>query len=241
MSKLEFSVCLSPLLLSNYAVEKSAVVVVDILRATTTIVTALASGMQAVYPVQDVGQCLELKQKIANSVSAGERDGKILPGLDMGNEPLSYVGEHLRGKSLVLTTTNGTKLIYRAKELGARKIVIGAMLNLRATCNYLQELGLPVIIACAGWKDLFNVEDTFYAGALLSVLREYSESNCDSALLARILFDSYAECPEILLRQSSHYQRLDRYSKANDLDFCIKPDVYDIVATYDGEKISIVV
>lgn len=237
MHKLEISVCLSPALLSHYQVEKSVVVVVDILRATTTIINALANGISTVYPVLNVEDCLKLQAKIPNSITAGERNGKIIAGLDMGNEPLNYVGNKFLGKSLIITTTNGTKLIHQAQKLKAKHIIIGAFINLRATCEDLASLGLPVIIACAGWKDLVNLEDTFYAGALIDYLGARAYSNCDSSLLAQSLFQQYATKAEELLYKSSHYQRLDSYSKAGDLNFCITRDIYNLVAKYDGEKI----
>lgn len=237
MNKIEVSVCLSPALLPYYQVESSVVVVVDILRATTTIVTALANGISKVYPVLTVEECLNLKSKITDSISAGERDGKIIPGLDMSNEPLAYVGDKFINKSLILTTTNGTKLIHQAKQLGAKQIIIGAFVNLQSTCNFLLSMGLPVIIACSGWKDLINVEDTFYAGAVVDKLKNNSYSSCDSLMIAQSLFQQYAIKPSELLRKSSHYQRLDHYNKAMDLDFCMDRDLYDIVAIYDREKI----
>lgn len=214
------------------------VVVVDILRATTTMVTALSEGMRKVVPAASLSDCLAKKQRFPQAITAGELDGHTLPGLDMGNEPLAYTAEAMKGKTLILTTTNGTVLIEQALQRNAQRIIMGAFVNIGATARYLRELNMPVHIACAGWKHAINVEDTLYAGALCTQLQPYFQSDCDSVLLASELFKQHGNSLEFIQR-SAHYKRLDRFRKTKDVAFCLQMDVYDCVVGYRKEAVRV--
>src|SRR5688500_5679371 len=128
--------CFSPALLHLYEVKNAIVVVIDVFRATSTIATALYNGAQSVIPVDDVARCIELGNCM-NGITAGERDGKIADGLSYGNSPFEYPRSFIQGKTLVLTTTNGTKLLHMALARGASHIVTGSFPNLTSVCNYL--------------------------------------------------------------------------------------------------------
>src|ERR1043165_5295506 len=124
----------SPALLHLYDVSNCIVVIIDVLRATSTIATALYNGARAVIPVDSVSRCIEIGRQI-EGITAGERDGKIAEGLSYGNSPFEYPREFIQDKMLVLTTTNGTKLLHMALDKGAKEIVIGAFSNLNAVCT----------------------------------------------------------------------------------------------------------
>src|SRR5215831_5816610 len=119
---------LSPALVHLYDVSNSIVVIIDILRATSTIATALYNGAKAVIPVDSVSRCIELGKQI-DGITAGERDGKIAEGLEHGNSPFEYTKEFIEGKTLVLTTTNGTRLLQMALDRNAHGIITGAFSN----------------------------------------------------------------------------------------------------------------
>src|SRR5690242_11454402 len=178
----------SPALLHLYDVSNSVVVIIDILRATSTIATALYNGARAVIPVDSVSRCIELGKQI-EGITAGERDGKIAEGLVHGNSPFEYPREFIGGKTLVLTTTNGTRLLHMALEKGAKEIITGAFSNLDAVCNYLSQLNQDVILGCAAWKDRVNMEDTLFAGAVVSAIGEQFSINCDSSKLAANMYE----------------------------------------------------
>src|SRR5215831_15746372 len=146
----------SPALLHLYDINHAVVVIIDVLRATSTIATALFNGAKSVIPVDSVAKCIELGKKI-EAITAGERDGKIAEGLEYGNSPFEYPREFIEGKTLVLTTTNGTKLLHMALERGAGHIVTGSFPNLSAICNYLVQQQQPVLLGCAAWKDRVNM------------------------------------------------------------------------------------
>src|SRR6195952_4985905 len=143
---------LSPALLHLYDATHATVVIIDVLRATSTIATALYNGARYIVPVDSVAKCIELGRQI-NCITAGERDGHIAEGLSYGNSPFEYSREFIGGKILVLTTTNGTRLLHMALEKGAKEIITGSFANLNAVCEHLVELNMPVILGCAAWKD----------------------------------------------------------------------------------------
>ena len=155
-------VSFSPALFSSYYHEHECnVVIVDIFRATSAICTAFHFGVKEIIPVATVEEAMAYKKE--GYMVGAERDGNIVDGFDFGNSPFSYMDERIKGKSIVLTTTNGTKAITIAKE--AEGILIGSFLNLNALADFLIEDGKSVLIQCAGWKNRFNLEDTLFAGA----------------------------------------------------------------------------
>src|SRR5688572_19979156 len=156
MNKPTLYTCLSPALLHLYDVRDCVVVVIDILRATSTISTALFNGAKAVIPVDSVEKCIRLGKSM-ECITAGERDGQVAEGLQYGNSSFEYPREFIQGKTLVLTTTNGTRLLHMALSKGATEIITGSFLNLSAVSDHLSELKRNVILACAGWKDKVNI------------------------------------------------------------------------------------
>src|ERR1700681_2748446 len=187
-NKPTFHTSLSPALLHLYDVSNSVVVIIDVLRATSTIATALYNGAKCVIPVDRVSRCIELGKQI-EGITAGERDGKIAEGLEHGNSPFEYPREFIEGKTLVLTTTNGTRLLHMALEKGAKEIITGSFPNLSAVCDHLIEMKKNVILGCAAWKDRVNMEDALFAGAVISKLRKQFDINCDSSHMSEAMFE----------------------------------------------------
>lgn len=214
-------VCLSPALLHLYDVKNSIVVIIDVLRATSTICTALYNGATKVIPVASVEECVHIGRQL-EAITAGERDGKIAEGLVHGNSPFEYPRDFVQGKTLVLTTTNGTKLLHMAKD--AIQIVTGSFPNLSAICDYLVSQGQNVILGCAAWKDRVNMEDTLFAGAVVNRIREHFSVNCDSALAAETLYHNAKNDLYGFMKQASHFQRLSRYGLEKDIQYCLTPD-----------------
>src|SRR5579871_882538 len=170
-SRQSLHTALSPALLHLYDVNHAVVVIIDVLRATSTIATALYNGAKCVIPVDSVAKCIELGRQI-DGITAGERDGMIAEGLEHGNSPFEYPTEFVGGKTLVLTTTNGTKLLHMALDRGAGQIITGSFPNLSPVCDYLLTQNLPVVLACAAWKDKVNIEDLLFAGAVIHKIKK---------------------------------------------------------------------
>src|SRR5258706_10063472 len=155
-SKPTLHTSLSPSLLHLYDVSSSIVVIIDVLRATSTIATALYNGAKNIIPVDSVAECIRIGKQI-EGITAGERDGQIAEGLKHGNSPFEYPKEFIGGKTLVLTTTNGTKLLHMALDKGAKGIITGSFPNISSVCDYLLAQNQNVILGCAAWKDRVNI------------------------------------------------------------------------------------
>lgn len=229
---------LSPALLHLYDVSSSIVVIIDVLRATSTIATALNNGAKDIIPVDSVAECIRLGKQIAG-ITAGERDGLIAEGLSHGNSPFEYPAEFVAGKTLVLTTTNGTKLLHMALEKGAKGIITGSFPNLSAVCDYLIAMKMPVILGCAAWKDRMNIEDTLFAGAVISRIKDHFHINCDSSQVAEIMYnDAKADLYDFMKsKNASHYHRLSRLGLEKDIRYCLTSDVANILCLYEGGKL----
>lgn len=229
---------LSPALLHLYDVTDSIVVIIDVLRATSTMATALHNGAAAIIPVDSVSACIQIGQEIGG-ITAGERDGKVAEGLEYGNSPFEYPRQFIEGKTLVLTTTNGTKLLHMALKNGADTIITGSFPNLSAVCDFLVASGKPVLLGCAAWKDRFNLEDTLFAGAVVERIREHFHINCDASKMAANLY--HQARPDLLTflqqNEASHYLRLSGFGLDKDMQYCLTPDVANTLCIYREGKL----
>lgn len=232
--------CLSPALLHLYNVRECIVVVIDVLRATSTIATALYNGARSVIPVDSVEKCIRLGREM-ECITAGERDGQVAEGLQYGNSSFEYPRTFVQNKILVLTTTNGTKLLHMALAKGATEIITGSFLNLGAVCQHLLEQKRNVILACAGWKDRVNMEDTLFAGAVVNAIGDQFNVNCDSSFMARCLYNQgKADLFQFMKDQNaSHYHRLMNFGLERDIRHCLTPDLANIVPYYNNERLTI--
>ena len=230
---------LSPALLHLDDVTESVVVIIDVLRATSTIATALYNGADSVIPVDTVSGAIELGKKIPDSITAGERDGRIAEGLQHGNSPFEYPTDFVRGRTLVLTTTNGTKLLHMALEKGAGEIITGSFANLSAVCDHVLASGKNLILGCAAWKDRVNMEDTLFAGAVIDRVGQHFAINCDSSHMAHSLYkvakdDLFGFMAE---QDASHYHRLMNYGLEKDIRYCLTPDGANVLPSFDGLRL----
>ena len=227
-------VCLTPALLHLYAIEKSIVVVIDILRATSSITYGLENGAQAIIPVAHVEDCLTYRDN--GYLLAAERNGEVVGGYDFGNSPFSYTKEKVKDKTIVLTTTNGTKAMRMAQER-AHQVVIGSFLNLTSLCDWLKVQDKNILLLCAGWKDQFNLEDTLFAGAVVHVLRNDFVPSNDSCVAAEDMYLLAKADLRTYLQKSSHSHRLQQLNIEEDVQFCLKLDVCTVIPVLEGEKL----
>ncbi|MCW5910025.1 MAG: 2-phosphosulfolactate phosphatase [Cyclobacteriaceae bacterium] len=218
-------VCLSPELLHLYKLEDRTVVVVDILRATSCMVTAFAHGAERIVPFASQEECLQMKTR--GYITSGERDGKKVEGFDKGNSPFEYMGFEVAGKKIAFTTTNGTQAIEKSKS--AREIIIGSFLNLSSITKYLLFSHNNILVVCAGWKGKVNLEDTLFAGALVERLKNHIEPDCDAPLAAQRLYNLAKDNMVEFLSTSSHVKRLQRLNIQKDIEFCLTPDQYTVI------------
>lgn len=230
----------SPALLHLYDVSDSVVVIIDILRATSTIATALYNGARAVIPVDSVSRCIELGKQI-EGITAGERDGKIAEGLEHGNSPFEYTKEFIEGKTLVLTTTNGTRLLQMALDKNAQEIITGAFTNLSAVCDHLSSSKQNVILGCAAWKDRVNMEDVLFAGAVITAIRKNVSVNCDSSHIAEAMYEKARKDMFGFMKKNnaSHYHRLMGFGLEKDIRYCLTPDLANVLPQYEDGKLVV--
>lgn len=229
----KIDVCLSPELIHLYNLENTIVVVVDIFRATSCMVTAFAHGVATIYPVATIEECSKLQAK--GYLAAAERDAHMVEGFELDNSPYSYMAENIKGATIAVTTTNGTLAISKSKS--AEKVIIGAFLNIETVASYLKSQPFDVLIHCAGWKGKPNLEDTLFAGALIDLLQNEYEIAEDSALMALKLYDLKKDRMEAAVANSSHVKRLRKLGIQKDISFCLQRNLYGVLPVLEGEKL----
>ena len=230
----EIEVVLTPALLPLYQVTGKTVVVIDILRATSSRCVAFKTGVNKILPVSTPEECSLFKD--FDFLCAAERNAVKLPGFDMGNSPFEFQNPLIKDRNIAFTTTNGTKAIKQSKELGAAQIVVGSFLNLDVICNWLLNQPNDIILLCAGWKDKVNLEDTLFAGAVIAQLKNNITLHCDSGLMAEQLYISMKDSLEIDVRKSSHAQRFKALHAAeDDVQFCLQLNSAPVLPIMQGE------
>jgi 2-phosphosulfolactate phosphatase len=231
-------VCFTPGEYAYYKDDYEIVVVIDVLRATSAICAAFDNGIKAIIPVPTVEEAWEYKQK--GYLAGAERKGQIVEGFDFGNSPFSYMNEELRGKEVVLTTTNGTKSLDVAKD--AETVVIGSFLNLDALSLWLSKQDKNVLCLCSGWQDKFNLEDTICAGAISEFLINTGNFTSveDSSIAAKYLYLSAKDNYLGYLKYSSHRRRLKNLNLNEDIKYCLTPNQTAVIPILrDGKLVKL--
>jgi 2-phosphosulfolactate phosphatase len=211
---------------------ETTAVVFDVLRATSTMITGLEYGVERFFPVETVEAARACKVQDPSLLLAGERGGLPLEGFDLGNSPAEFIA--IRGKSVVLTTTNGTVALHRVRR--AKRIYLGALLNLDALAQALNsEDSTRLLLVCAGTGEEFAIEDAIAAGGLADRLTRKSLS--DSALLVKTLYQDASSDLASYLRQSRNGRALAGIGKAQDVEDCARLAVSQTVGVVDGDTV----
>ncbi len=224
---MKLDACFSPFLYPVYRDDDSIVIIIDILRATSAICTAFEHGAEKIIPVASVEEAREWKAK--GYLVGAERDAIAVEGFDFGNSPFSYMGENVKGKTIVLTTTNGTQAIEAAR--GAYKVAIGSFLNITALSEWLYQEKRNVLLLCSGWKNKFNLEDALFAGAMTESLTALGDEFIlgDACLALKYLYLQARTEPYKFLSGSSHKERLSRLNLKKDIKYCLTPDQTKVI------------
>jgi 2-phosphosulfolactate phosphatase len=219
----KIQVCFSTAQFNKFADMLSTVVIIDVLRATSVISTAFECGIDSVIPVTTLEQALQYKN-VKNHIIAAERNTLAIEGFDYGNSPFHYINSNVLGKTLALTTTNGTKAIHLAK---GHEVITASFINIDAVVNYLVKSNNDVIIFCSGWKGIFNLEDSIFAGALAEKLLRSNAftSDCDSLYSSIQLYLSAKEDLFDYLKVSSYRKRNSSAEVIKDTRFCLNPSI----------------
>ena len=198
------------------------VVLIDVLRATSVICTALGEGIKAVRPVKELSEALDHQSA---TLVAAERNGRQVPEADLGNSPLPFLQQQYEGYELVLTTSNGTKALNQAREANSC-IVAGSFLNATSLADHLKTAGRDILLLCAGRHGYHSLEDTMLAGYLLAQIEPVLHRASDAALSTAALYQAHADNWPSLLYQGAHARYLQELGKAADIEHAFQLDAY---------------
>jgi len=234
-SKNRLEVCLSPAIYDKHADDHNIVVIVDILRATSTICAAIHNGVKSIIPVATVDEAREMKQQ--GYMVASERDGYVLDFADFGNSPFNFTPEIVGGKEIAYSTTNGTRCIHMASH--SKAVVIGSFLNISVLADWLIQQNAPVLIFCASWKDRFSLEDTVFAGALAERLMNSGkfETICDAVTASIDLWNLAKNDLYAYIQKAAQKGRLASKGLDDCIEYCLTEDLCPVIPLFQDEKL----
>ena len=233
-------VCFSPRLFPDILTKSGYIVVlVDILRATTSICAAFENGVKRIIPVPGLEDARALKEQ--GFLVASEQDGKKLDFAAFGNSVFNFTREAIGGRTLVYCTTNGTRALEIAKP--AKKIAIGAFINISSLAHWLENQESNVVILCSGWKNKFCLEDTLFAGALTELLLENEKfgSFCDSAAASVDLWHTAEDDLLGYIEKAAHRHRLQKLGLDDVIPYSFMLDQTAVVPVFEGNEITNVI
>lgn len=235
-SKNRLEVCLSPAIYDKHADDKNIVVIVDILRATSSICAAIHNGVKSIIPVATVDEAREMKQR--GYMVASERDGYVLDFADFGNSPFNFTPEIVAGKEIVYSTTNGTRCIHMASH--SKSVVIGSFLNISSLAGWLIHQNAPVLIFCASWKDRFSLEDTVFAGALAERLLDSGkfESICDATTASIDLWNVAKTDLFEYIQKAAQKGRLASKGLDDCIGYCLTADQTGVIPVFQEDRLT---
>ena len=212
-------------------------VVIDVLRATSVMITALHNGAEKIFPFKDIKTIQERCENLKNIIKCGERNALKIDGFDLGNSPLEFTKEKILGKDIYMSTTNGTKAVENS--LSAEKIIICSFLNIKSVSEKLLEYKKDVVIVCAGTNGKFSLDDTLCAGLIIKEMQKHTEIQMNDVLLAAVRISESHENIKDILKGSTHYERLLSLGFEKDMEHIFSLNKYSIVPEYKNGYISI--
>ncbi len=222
------------------ALRDRTVVTIDVLRASSTIITALGNGAREVIPAATV----ESAMKIAGNLGAGqallggERNGRIIAGFNLGNSPAEYTPPRVHGKSIIFTSTNGSQAMVKARY--AAELIIGAFVNMSAVTSLVREGPRDFVVLCSGRNGGFSLEDTVCAGMLIARVAEKQDASLsDSAVAAVTLHRRFSRSILKMMRNSDHGRFLEEIGFGADIRYCAAVDSVPVVPLLDGNVIRL--
>ncbi len=234
--------CLSLRLIENYDLDDTIIVIIDVIRASTTITSALANKVTEVFPQNDIEATRLLKKQ--GYMLAGERNGDKISGFDIGNSPLYFIdNEDIIGQKVAITTTNGTRTLKIAENAANKfsntEIIIGTFANSNVVKDYLLKTDKNVLLVCSGWKSSMSIEDTLFAGKMADDLlnsgnyKIITDGTAHAMLLYSMAKDNLFD---FVMEQSVRFKNM-RSSLIDDIKFCLRCDVFDCVPVFRDGKI----
>lgn len=237
---MKINVLFSPVNADELYFTNKTVVVIDVLRASSTIITALTNGAKEIVPVATVEFAVKVSGGMfgGKTLIGGERNTKKIDGFALGNSPFEYSRDVVEGKYIVFYSTNGSKAIVKAKF--AEDLYVCAFNNLSAVYKHLLNLNKDVEILCAGNDNLFSLEDSVCAGKLIKKLKKKNKKIelSDSGAAAMALFDRFGEDIFDLLKNSEHGQKLLENGFEKDVKYCSESNISTCIPMMDGKVVK---
>jgi 2-phosphosulfolactate phosphatase len=229
-------VCFTPALFQGFRNPEAIAVIIDILRATSAIVTAFDHGVERIIPVETLEEARAYKEK--GFMVAAERDGIVRDFADFGNSPFNFSRDRIEGRQIVYSTTNGTQAIHVAGE--CHQVLIGAYLNFTALCEWLNSQDRDVIILCAGWKNKFNLEDSLFAGALSEKLMSTGNYRtiCDSTIACMDLWEMARGDLLTYIDKVAQRERLRKNKLDDVIEYCHTFDTTRAIPVLRGDHLK---
>ena len=226
-------------------IKNKVVVVIDVLRATSVMLTALNNGCKGIIPVKEIEEAVSIAKNDRSSfILGGERKGLKIDGFDFSNSPLEYVKDIVKDKTVVMTTSNGTKAIKNSES--AKRIFIGALINGRSVAKKIIELNEDVVFVNAGTNGEFSMDDFITSGYMISCMKEeINKNNSKNKLeftdIAKTSAYIYNSNPDIIgfVKEALHYNRMIELKYYKDLEYCLSKDRTTIVPEYNNGIISV--
>ena len=238
---MKISVYAIPASIDDRDLKERIAVVIDVLRAASTIITALNNGCKEINPTAEIEEAIMLAKNYEKDsfLLGGERNAVKIDGFDLSNSPYEYTPEAVKGRTVIMTTTNGTQAIRKAND--AKEVIIGSFLNAEAVSRYIRHRGDDVVFVCAGTDGKFSLDDILVAGAMIDILEGMNtEMEMDDlALVSLHLYKSYKSNLKKALENAYHYKNLVRAGYEKDIDYCIQLNLFPIIPVYKDGTIRI--
>lgn len=227
--------------ISESKIENKIIVIIDMFRATSVIVTALNNGCKEIIPYLTIEEALENAKRLNREdyILGGERRAVKIKDFDLSNSPLEYTEEIVKNKIVLMTTTNGTRTL--TKSAGAKRVLIAAMINAKAMAKKLSEINEDVVIINAGTNGNFSMDDYICSGYIINEMLSYKKDLelTDIAKTANII---YKGSPDILsyIKEATHYSVMKSLSLDDDIEYCTRKSIIDIVPEFKDGKITLI-
>ncbi len=211
-------------------------VVIDVLRASSVIITALAHGAKAIMPVTRVEEAFSLYTRSGrNAILGGEKEARIIEGFHLGNSPLEYTSEAIGGKEIILKTTNGTLAINGSAA--ADTLVVGSFLNRQKVIDFLPDQNKDIVLVCSGTAGNYSMDDALCAGMLIDGFLKHKKVNCCDLGHTLRIWAATSKSIRQSLSNCSHLNYLLSIGYEADVDYCLQLDTTDILPVYQQGKV----
>lgn len=231
---------LTPAQLDEMQLKDKNIVVIDVLRASTTIAVALKNGAKEIIPVGNIESAVKVSGSLFGDVTlrAGERNAKMIEGFNLGNSPGEYKEELVRGKSIIFLTTNGSGAMVKGRH--AKNLVVAGFVNISTVVSFLHDLQSDFIVVCAGKENSFSIEDTVCAGRIINLMRKAADMEIvvdDAGKAAEVLDRSLGRNLLKTLKESEHGKYLISLGFGDDLKLCADIDSVQVLPILTGNII----